>query len=264
MPESNNTVIDALFKVGAHFGFSRSRRHATMKGLIFGAKGKTDILDLTKTAPLLEDALAFMRGLGATGMKVLFVGGKLEMQDLTRTAAEAVGMPYVAGRWLGGTMTNFVEIKKRIKRMIELTTDREAGVLAKKYTKKERLLIDREITRLEGNFLGLVTLEKIPDALVVVDTRKEVIAVREAKTLRVPVIGIMNSDCDFSLVSHPIVGNDASRESVKFFLDRVVDAYKEGTKGNVSRLVPVPEGKLPMSSEEGQAIGVEKGNALKA
>ncbi len=204
-----------------------------MKGLVFGAKGKTDILDLTKTAPMMEEALAFVRGLGAAGKKVLFVGGKLEMQDLTRAAAEPLGMPYVAGRWLGGTLTNFTEIKKRIKRMTELTADREAGVLAKKYTKKERLLIDREIVRLEENFLGLVTLDKIPDALVIVDTRKETIPVHEARALNIPVIGIMNSDCDLSLVSHPIVGNDASRESIRFFLDRVTEAYREGTKGNV-------------------------------
>ncbi len=242
MSETDNGLVEALFKVGAHFGFSRSRRHATMKPLVYGSKNKTDIMDLTKTAPLLESALVFVRALGATGKKVVFVGGKLEMQDLTREAATAVAMPYVAGRWLGGTLTNFPEIKKRIKRMTELTTDREAGTLAKKYTKKEQLLIDREITRLEGNFLGLVTLEKLPDALVVVDTRKESIPVREAKALGIPVIGIMNSDCDFSLVSHPIVGNDASRESVKFFLDRIVEAYKEGMKGMVAApAAPAPE-----------------------
>lgn len=231
---ADNPLIDSLFKVGAHFGFSRSRRHATMKPLVYGVKGKTDILDLTKTAPLLEGALAFARASGATGKKVLFVGGKAEVQEFVRKAAEEVGMPYVAGRWLGGTLTNFVEIKKRIKRMVELMADREAGTLAKKYTKKERLLIDREIARLETNFTGLVSLEKLPDALVVVDTRKEEIAVSEARALGIPVIGIMNSDCDLSQVSHPVVGNDAARESVQFFLNRIVEAYREGQKGNVA------------------------------
>ena len=238
MPEIGNDLVQALFKAGAHFGFSRSRRHATMKPLVFGSKNRTDILDLSKTAPLLERALGFMRASGAQGKKVLCVGGKPEMTELIIAAAEAISMPYVAGRWLGGTLTNFTEIKKRIKRMLELTTDREAGTLAKKYTKKERVLIDREIGRLENNFLGLVSLEKLPDALLVVDTRHESIAVHEAAALGIPVIGIMNSDCDLSAVTHPIVGNDASRESVKFFLDKIVEAYKEGAKGNV---VPIEE-----------------------
>ena len=147
-------------------------------------------------------------------------------------------MPYVAGRWLGGTLTNFPEIKKRIKRMLELLADREAGTLAKKYTKKERVLIDREIARLEENFSGLVSLEKLPDALLVVDTRHEETAIFEARALAIPALGIMNSDCDLSLVSYPVVGNDASRETVKFFLDKIVEAYKEGTKGAVAPEAP--------------------------
>jgi small subunit ribosomal protein S2 len=235
MPETDtNTLIDALFKVGAHFGFSRSRRHATMKSLVFGSKNRTDILDLTKTAPLMEKALTFVSALAATGKTVLFVGGKPEMKDLVKQAAEEVKMPYVAGRWLGGTLTNFVEIKKRVKRMLELTADKEAGNLAKKYTKKERLMIDREIVRLEEKFAGLATLEKLPDALIVVDTRAEAIPVAEANALGIPVVGVMNSDCDFSVVTYPIVGNDASQESVRFFLDRIVEAYREGAKGHVA------------------------------
>jgi len=233
MSEIGSDLVQALFKAGAHFGFSRSRRHATMKPLVFGSKNRTDILDLSKTAPLLETALAFVRVLGAQGKKIVFVGGKPEMTELVMSAAQEISMPYVAGRWLGGTLTNFTEIKKRIKRMLELTTDREAGTLAKKYTKKERVLIDREIDRLEGNFSGLVSLEKLPDALLVVDTRHESIAVHEAAALGIPVIGIMNSDCDLSEVTHAIVGNDASRESVKFFLDSIVSAYQDGTKGEV-------------------------------
>lgn len=234
MTDQKQGLIDGLFKVGAHFGFSRSRRHASMKGYVFGTKNKTDLLDLTKTAPLLETALFFVKGLGAHGKTILFVGGKPEMLDLVRSAAGEVSMPYVAGRWLGGTLTNFPEIKKRIKKMAELTEDREAGTLAKKYTKKERVLIDRDIVRLEENFSGIAAMEKLPDALLVVDTRRESIAVLEAQTLGIPVVGIMNSDCDATQATYPIVGNDASRESVKYLLDQIVEAYREGTKGNVS------------------------------
>lgn len=236
-----NELIDALFKVGAHFGFARARRHASMKSLVYGSKNRTDILDLTKTSPLLESALTFTQGLGAHSKIVLFVGGKPETKNLIKEIAESLKMPYVAGRWLGGTLTNFVEIKKRIKRMQELTGDRETGVSAKKYTKKERVLIDREIVRLETNFLGLSGMERIPDALVVLDTRHESIAVSEARALGIPVVGIMNSDCDFSAVSYPVVGNDASKDSVAFFLGKIADAYREGLKGiAVSPVVEAP------------------------
>lgn len=231
---TNSPLVEALFKVGAHFGYSRSRRHATMKDLVYGSKNKTDILDLTKTAPLLEETLTYVRGLGAHGKTILIVGGKPEMQGAVKEAAEAISMPYVAGRWLGGTLTNFEEIRKRVKRMQELLSDREAGTLAKKYTKKERVLLDREITELENNFGGITTLERLPSALVVIDTRRETIPVKEANVVRIPVIGIMNTDCDLSEVQYPIVGNDASRDSVKFFLDQIVEAYREGTKGKVT------------------------------
>ncbi|MBI3573733.1 30S ribosomal protein S2 [Candidatus Kaiserbacteria bacterium] len=230
----DSALVEALFKVGAHFGFSRSRRHATMKPLVYGSKNRTDILDLTKTAPIFETALTFLKGLGAHGKTVLFVGGKAEMKDLVKSSAAELKMPYVAGRWLGGTLTNFTEIKRRVKRMQELTGEREAGALAKKYTKKERVLIDREIARLEEKFFGISAMEKLPDALVVVDTRAEAIPVAEAHALGIPVVGIMNSDCDYTLVSYPVVGNDASQEAVKFFLDKIVEAYREGAKGNVA------------------------------
>ena len=215
-----------------------------MRPFVFGSKNKTDILDLTKTAPLLEAALAYVRGLAANGKTMLIVGGKPEMRDLVRKTAVDISMPYVAGRWLGGTLTNYSEIKKRIKLMVELTTDRDAGSLAKKYTKKERLMIDREIARLEERFTGLVTLDKLPHAVLVVDSRHESIAVLEAHELSIPVIGIMNTDCDVSTVTYPIVGNDASRESVAYFLNAISDAYREGLKGHVAP----PSSEVPVAS----------------
>lgn len=226
-------LIRALFNVGAHIGYSRARRHASMKDAIFGSKGKTDIIDLKQSAVLLEDALAYVRSLGASGKTILLVGGKPEIRDVVRESATAISMPFVAGRWLGGTLTNFSEIKKRINRLAELSTDRDSGVLAQKYTKKERLLISREIEKLELNFGGLSGVERVPDAVLAVDTRAEHTAVREAYTLGIPVIGIMNSDCDRTLIAHPIIGNDASRASVRFFLDQIVTAYRDGTRGSV-------------------------------
>lgn len=227
--------IKTLFNVGAHIGYSRARRHASMKHFIFGTKGKTDIIDLSKSAAFAEEAHTFLKSLGASGKTVLFVGGKPEVRTALREAAGALSMPYVAGRWIGGTLTNFSEIKKRIRRLAELLQEREAGTLARKYTKKERVLIDREIAKLEENFGGLSGLENPPQALVVVDTRAESIAVKEANDLGIPVIGIMNSDCDISKVRYPIIGNDATRASVKFFLGGIVEAYREGTRGAVAR-----------------------------
>lgn len=235
-------LVEALFNVGAHFGYSRARRHASMRDLVFGSKGKTDILDLAQTSAIMEETLAAVRALGANGKTLLFVGGKPEVRDLVRSTAEELAMPYVAGRWLGGTLTNFSEIKKRIDRLAELTNDRDMGVLEKKYTKKERVLISREIERLEERIGGLAGMERVPDALVVVDTRAEAIAVREANTVRIPVIGVMNSDCDLKMVSHPLIGNDASRESVSFFLTHVADAYRAGQSGAVAASAPSASG----------------------
>jgi len=232
--KENSDLIGALFNVGAHFGYSRARRHASMKYFIFGNKGNTDIIDLVETAGKMEDSLAFVRSFASQGKTVLFVGGKPEVQGVIRRAAETLAMPYVAGRWIGGTLTNFSEIKKRIRRLAELTADRDAGILAKKYTKKERVLLDREIAKLEENFGGLHGVENLPHALVVVDTRAEATTVKEANDLGIPVIGIMNSDCDLSKVQYPIIGNDASRASVQFFLDEIVSAYREGAKGAVA------------------------------
>ncbi len=228
MLETKNGLVEALFKVGAHFGYARSRRHATMKGLVFGTKNQTDILDLTKTSTMLESVLAYVKALGAQGKILLFVSGKPEMAQLIRETAASINMPFVAGRWLGGTLSNFPEIKKRMNRMKELIDERESGTSVKKYTKKERLMIGREIARLEENFTGIVSLDRIPDALVVVDTKREDNAVKEARGLGTPVIGIMNSDCDLSLVTHPVVGNDASRDSVEYFLKEITGAYEAG------------------------------------
>jgi small subunit ribosomal protein S2 len=228
-----NDLVGALFNVGAHFGYSKTRRHPSMRPLIFGAKDRVEIFDLEKTSKLLEEALAFVTQLGKEGKTVLFVSGKAEALEAVREEAAKLSMPYVAGRWLGGTLTNFSEFKKRIARLQELTEERETGAMAKKYTKKEQLMLSREIARLERDFSGISSLTRIPDALIVVDTRHEKNAVKEANQLNVPVVGIMNSDCDLSEVTHPIVGNDASRQAIQYFLHAIGEAYLAGKKAGV-------------------------------
>jgi len=223
-------LIERMFTIGAHFGYSKSRRHPSTKPYIFGAKNKVEIFDLEKTSDLLVGAQAFVAKLASEGKKIVFVGGKNEAHEAVVSGAKAIGMPYASARWIGGTFSNFVQIRKRMNRLEELKSDRAKGELAKKYTKKEQLLIDREIDRLEGNFAGLVGLTELPAALFVVDPKKEHIAVAEALQARVPIIALMNSDCDARDIAYPIVANDATSLSIKFFVEEIVSAYKEGAK----------------------------------
>jgi small subunit ribosomal protein S2 len=171
-----------------------------------------------------------MQTLARDGKTVLFVGGKREVTDLVKEAAQKIGQPYVAGRWLGGTISNFTEIKKRIDRLADLTAKRESGELAKMYTKLERLYIDREIAKLDLRLGGLGDLSKRPDAILIIDTRHEAYAVNEASAAHIPVIGIMSSDCDIHDAAYPIVANDSSRETVKLLLAELVAAFDAGRR----------------------------------
>lgn len=223
----SKSVVDALFSVGAHFGFVKSRRHPSAKPFIFGTKNNIEIFDLEKTSKELEKVLSFIEAQGKARALGLFVGGKSEAREAVEKAGRGLEMPYVAGRWIGGALTNFPEIKKRILRLEELTTQREKGELAK-YTKKERLLIDREIAKLELYFGGLSQLKMLPKFVVVVDPKKEHIAVSEAKRMRIPVVALAGSDTNLHEVDYAIPGNDASRQSIGFVLNEMVKAYKRG------------------------------------
>ena len=223
-----NPIIDKLFAAGAHFGYAPSRRHPSTSGYIFGVKGGVELIDLEQTAQLLASALTFVKSLAAERKVILFVGGKAEAREALKRAAEKLGAPYVAERWIGGTLTNFGEIKKRLSRLEELSTMREKGELVK-FTKRERLLIDRDITDLTAMFGGLRGMHKLPDALFVIDPRKESGAVAEARQLSIPVIAILNSDCDRSVIAHPIPANDASRDTLAVLLDEVTKTYIDNT-----------------------------------
>jgi small subunit ribosomal protein S2 len=219
--------IEGMFSAGAHFGLGRSRRHPTVSPFIFGTKNSTDIFDLEKTSGLLDKAKAFAAGLAKEGKTILFVGGKKEASAAIKSAAQGLNMPYVEGRWIGGTITNFGQVRKRIERFEKLLSEREKGELAK-YTKRERMLIDKEIASLEKMFLGIVSLKKIPDALFVIDSRREKIAVKEAADFNIPVIALTGSDCDITEVRYPIVGNDSSKASIQFFVEEIAKAYQNG------------------------------------
>lgn len=228
----NNEIIDAMFKAGAHFGYQKSRRNASISPFIFGVKNKVEIIDLEKTAEQLEKAKEFITGIAKLGKQVLFVGGKNEARELLKMGAISVDMPFVAGRWIGGTLTNAPEIKKRIAKFEDLQKQKEKGELAK-YTKKERLLIDREIANLDEMFSGIVSMKELPKAIFVIDPRKEFIAVAEAKKMGVPVVALMNTDCDIRDIDYPIIANDASVSSIALFVSEIAKAYKAGKAAKV-------------------------------
>jgi len=221
--------IEEMLKVGAHFGFLRSRRHPSFKTYIVGVKNMTEVIDLEKTSDLLKKAEAFAFELGKGKKTILFAASKSEAKEIVRKYAEMISMPFVAGRWIGGVLTNFGEIKKRVARLDDLVTKKEKGELMK-YTKKERLMFDREIVALTDMFAGLKGLTKTPDAVFVIDSKKENIAVSEAKKTKVPVIALASSDCDLRDSAYPIPANDASRASVEYFVAKIANAYKKGTE----------------------------------
>lgn len=227
-PADNQTLMDRLFKAGAHFGFSKSRRHPTVVPYIFGNKHGTDIFDLEKTSELFENAKAALTDAGKNGKTVLFVGTKEEAARNVKVHAEAASMPYVTNRWIGGMLTNFSEIKKRIARLNDLQEQGETGELERKYTKKERVVIGREIERLTYNFGGVHALDKLPQMLLVVDPRHDAIAIEEAKNLNIPIVGVTSSDGDISKLTHPVIVNDTLQSSVALALDELTKALTDG------------------------------------
>lgn len=231
MAVNGTPQVEALAQSGAHFAHVKSKRHPSMKKFILGTKNKMDLIDLSATEELLTAAKNTIERYGAEGKTVMFVAGKREAVKVTRAIAESLGMPYVAGRWLGGTLTNFTEIRKRIMRMADLESMRESGELEKKYKKLERLMLSREENRLKERMGGLAGLSKTPDLLVIVDTKAEHIAVNEARVRSVPVIGIMSSDCNLADATYPIVANDASVKTVTYILEELAAAFKKGRGG---------------------------------
>lgn len=232
---TNSTLIQRLFNAGAHFGFKKSRRHPTVVPYLFTTKEGVDIFDLEKTAATIAEVKELLKQAGLTGKTVLFVGTKDESAKIIKATAEGVGAPYVANRWIGGMLTNFSEIKKRINRLEALTHESTSGELERKYTKKERVMIGREMDKLVFNFGGIKDMQKSPDYMLVVDPRHDHIAVTEAKTRNIPVIAIMSSDCDASLIKYPVVVNDSLQTSVALILEELAASLKEGMSAYTPR-----------------------------
>jgi len=221
----NDTLIQEMYEAGAHMGYSKTRRHPSVKPFILKTVQKKDIINLEKTELLLEEALKFLVDLKTKGHQVLFVGTKPEAKGIMRTQAEFIDMPFVTERWIGGTLTNAPEIKKRVQKLIELEDQKDRDELVAA-TKKEKLMIEREIERLQKKFGGLKNLKGLPGALFVIDPQKEEIAVTEANKMGIPVVALANTDADINKLSYPIVANDTNVSSIELFVKKVAEVLK--------------------------------------
>ncbi|MDO8729156.1 MAG: 30S ribosomal protein S2 [bacterium] len=230
---TEQAMIKALFSVGAHFGFVKSRRHPSVAPFIFGSKNNFEIFDLEKTNKALEKALAFVEEKGREGVKALLVGGKSEAREAIQKAGMELEMPFVAGRWIGGTLSNFSEIKKRIAKLEELLEQREKGEL-NKYTKKEQILVDRKIDKLTIYFKGLSQMKSLPKFLVIIDPKKEYTAVAEARKMHIPIVAVAGSDSNLYELDYAIPCNDSSRQSIAFILKEISSAYNKGRKTEIN------------------------------
>lgn len=225
--ENNSVNIDTMFAAGAHFGYSKTRRHPSVSPFIFTTKNRTDIIDIEKSEKMLAEAMAFAKDLGSKKKTLLFVGTKPEAREVLKNAADSINMPYIMERWIGGLISNFTEIKKRIAELENYKTENEKGGL-EKYTKKERLMLSKKMEKLSKYYSGMLGTKKIPDAIFVVDSKKEAIAVTEASKSKVPVISISNTDSNIKGIDFPIVANDATKNSIELFAKAIAGAYKEG------------------------------------
>ena len=191
--ENTVSLVDKMFNAGAHYGYSRTRRHPSVSSYIFATRNKGDIINLEKTSVMLAEAEEFVKSLGSRNKTILFVGTKPEAKEIIKSVAESLNMPYVTNRWIGGTLSNFTEIKKRIVELENYRKDSIEGGL-EKYTKKERVVMAKKMEKLSKYYSGLVMLKKAPDALFVIDSRAEHIAATEARKSGVSVIALTNSD----------------------------------------------------------------------
>ena len=221
--------LQELLEAGVHFGHQLRRGHPRMRPFIYGVKDGVHILDLTISDKYLKSACEYVYNLGKMGKVMLIVGTKKQARPLVQEALKDTTIPYLIERWIGGFLTNIDEIQKNIKKFKELKEQKTKGELSK-YTKKEQLLLDRKMAKLERDFIGVLDLKTYPDAVFVLDAVTDGIAVREANRLKIPVVAIADTNCDPSLIDYPIPGNDDAIKSIRILTDTIVGAYKEGLK----------------------------------
>jgi len=220
---------EEMARAGLHFGHRTSRVHPKMMPYLAGVKNTIHIIDLEKTKEKLAEALKFIQQLISENKILLIVGTKVQVKDLVKSMAQELALPCVTERWLGGTFTNFEIIKKRIEYFKDLERKKKEGEL-EKYTKKERAKIDQELRNLEIKFGGIKDLERLPDAILVLDMKKDDLAVKEARMKGIKVIAISHSNTDPTLADYPIPANDDAISSVKYILEKVAEVMKKTKK----------------------------------
>jgi len=220
-------ALKDLLEAGVHFGHQTKRWNPKMKAYIFGERNGIYIIDLAKTAKLFRDAEQFATNLASDGRTVLFVGTKRQAQDAVAEEAQRCGMFFVNQRWLGGLLTNFSTIQRSLARLRDLEAMETDGRY-ETLSKKEIAQIEKEKRKLQKNLEGIRNMSRLPDALFVVDTRKEKIAVDEARKLKIPVIGIVDTNCDPDEVDYVIPGNDDALRAIRLFASRIADAVMAG------------------------------------
>jgi small subunit ribosomal protein S2 len=224
-----SVTMKELLEAGVHFGHQIRRWNPKMKEYIFGERNGIYIIDLQKTQRMFRDAIQFVTNLVGEdrGKTVLFVGTKRQAQDAIREEAERAGMYYINQRWLGGLLTNFQTVQKSIKRLKDLEAMQTDG-RAEKLTKKERIKLDRERESLNKNLSGIKSMTRLPDAIFIIDVRKEEIAVAEANRLGIPVVAVVDTNCSPEGIDYIIPGNDDALRAVRLFASRIADAVMEG------------------------------------
>ncbi len=216
-----------MLKAGVHFGHRTSKWNPKMEPFIFGVRNNIHIIDLEMTVIALNSALEFVKKVAADGGVILFVGTKKQMSGIVKEAAEKINMPFVVNRWIGGLFTNYAVISKQIRLMEELEKDFKEGNFDK-YTKKEKLNIERKIKKLNEKFGGLRNLKKLPEVIFAVDINEDKIAIAEARNKSIPVIALADTNTDPSIVTYPIPANDDALSSVRLIINRIVDEYEKG------------------------------------
>jgi len=218
--ESFELKIEEMKSAGLHFGHQTSNIHPKMSAYLQGIKNNIHIINLEKTKQKMLEALKFIESLVLEEKTILLVGTKIQAKKLVQETAKKCNMPYICERWLGGILSNFPEIKKRIEYYKDLENKKEKGEL-EKYTKKERIKINQELERLKKKLEGIKNLEKLPDAVFILDLKKDHLAVKEAKKMGLKTIGICDTNVDPNLVDYPIPANDDAISSLKYILEKV-------------------------------------------
>jgi small subunit ribosomal protein S2 len=250
-------AMKQLLEAGVHFGHQTSRWNPKMKPYIFGARNGIHIIDLQQTVSMFKEMEVAVRNLAASGGHILFVGTKKQAQEAIKEEAERCGMFHVQNRWLGGTLTNFSTIRQSIERLRKLEEMESDPRIAEALTKKEMLGVKREKDKLEQSLGGIKGMRKLPDAIFVVDPKQEEIAVKEARKLGIPVVAVIDTNCDPDMVDVKVPGNDDAIRAIRLFCAAIADAVIEGKAAYEQSLVKNKEGEKAAEAAMDSAAGTE-------